>query len=84
MIMQKRYMKSIFVLCFTFLTSICFASENEKRIETLIIQPEPVEVVLLCPEGSKYEGELVPKWVSTDEATDFFCNETNDETEIAE
>ena len=84
MIMQKRYMKSIFILCFTFLTSICFASENEKRIETLIIQPEPVEVVLLCPEGSKYEGELVPKWVSTDEATDFFCNETSDETEIAE
>jgi hypothetical protein len=66
------------------LASVCHASEDEKRIEALIIQPEPVEVVLLCPEGSKYEGELVPKWVSTDEATEFFCNDTDDETEIAE
>jgi len=84
MIMQKHYMKSLFVLCFTFLASICFASENEKRIEPIIIQLEPVEVVLLCPEGSKYEGELVPKWVSTDEATDFFCNDSEDESEVGE
>ena len=84
MIMRKRYMTSLSVLCFIFLASVCHASDNEKRIEPLITQPEPVEVVLLCPEGSKYEGEPVPKWVSTDEATDFFCNETSDETEIAE
>ncbi len=81
MIMPRR---SLSVLCLFLLASICNAAEDGKRIEILIIQPEPVEVVLLCPEGSKYEGELVPKWVSTDEATDYFCNDTSDETEIAE
>jgi len=82
--MQRRYLKILSVLSFMLLTPFGYASENQKKVEPLILQPEPVEVVLFCPEGSKYEGELVPKWVSTDEATDFFCNDSEEETEIAE
>ena len=65
-------------------TSFCYASDNDTRIEPLVIQLEPVEIVLLCPVGSQHEGELVPKWVTTDEATEFFCNDAAEEIEIAE
>ena len=75
-------MKSLNVLFFTFLVGICYASENDEDITPIIT--EPVELVLLCPEGSKFEGELVPKWVTTDEATEFFCNDAIEETEIGE
>ncbi len=66
------------------LTLTSYASENVRTIEPLIIQPVPVEVVLLCPEGSQHEGELVPKWVTSDEATEFFCNDSTEETEVGE
>ena len=84
MIMQRRYTKYFSALCFMLLTSTSYASENVRTLEPLITQPETVEIVLLCPEGSQHEGELVPKWVTTDEATEFFCNDAIEETEIAE
>ncbi len=75
-------MKSIAILIFIFLTSICFASESEEQITPILA--EPIEIVLVCPKGSKYEGEELPKWVTTEEAAEFFCNDTVEETEIAE
>ena len=75
-------MKSIAILIITFITSICFASENEEQITPIIA--EPIEIVLVCPEGSKHEGDELPAWVTTEEAAEFFCNDTEEETEIAE
>ena len=81
--MNSRNMRLLSALCFTFLTSICFASENDQTIEPIFIQIEPVEIVMLCPDDSQHEGELIPKWVTSDEATEFFCNDS-DELELAE
>ncbi len=58
---NRRVMKLFSALCLTCLTSICFASENNKVIEPIITQPEPVEMVMLCPDDSQHEGELIPK-----------------------
>ena len=73
-------MKSLLVIALTFLVSICNASEQEK-VKPLVA--EPVEIVLVCPEGSKHEGEEVPKWVTNEEAIKFYCD-SPEETEIAE
>ena len=75
-------MKSITILCFTFLAVVCHASEDVEKITPILT--EPVEIVLVCPEGSKHEGDELPHWASTEEAAKFFCNETVEETEIAE
>ncbi len=75
-------MKSITILILSLLACICFATESEEQVKPIL--PEPVEIVLVCPEGSKHEGEELPKWVTTIEATDFYCNEIIEETEIAE
>lgn len=80
--MKRRYLKFLNALFLTCLASICYASENEDAIPLIIT--EPVEIVLLCPEGSKYEGELVPKWVTSDEATYYFYNDSTKETEVGE
>ena len=82
--MQRRYTKYLNALCFMLLMPTSYASENVRTIEPLITQPELVEVVLLCPEGSQHEGELVPNWVTTDEATDYFCNDSTEKTEVGE
>jgi len=82
---QKYFAKFISVLCFTCITSFSYASENDETIPRIIPAPaEPLDVVLLCPEGSQHEGELVPKWVANDEAMEFFCNDADDVTEVAE
>lgn len=82
--MKTSYRNALYTLFFMFLSSLSLASENEETIAPLLTAPaEQLEIVLFCPDGSKYEGELVPKWVTTDEATDFFCNDI-EETEIAE
>ena len=75
-------MKSIAILILSLLACICFASESEEQIKPILT--EPVEIVLVCPEGSKHEGEELPEWVTTQEASDFYCNEAVEETEIAE
>lgn len=82
--MKKHIHLLICASGFLFLTSICYASDSNTRVKPIITKPERVDVVLLCPEGSKFEGELVPKWVTTDEATDYFCNDTYEETEVSE
>lgn len=82
--MQIHIIKSVCALYFAAQTSFCYATEDEKDVSQIIMQPEPIEVVLLCPEGSKHEGELVPKWVTTEEATEYFCNDTYEDTEIGE
>ena len=74
-------MKSLTVLWFTFLVGICYATEDENI--TPIIQ-DPIEIVLICPEGSKHEGEKVPKWVTNNDAIKFFCDGPQQETEIGE
>jgi hypothetical protein len=81
--MMKRFgLLLLSLLSLSFLTSICFASEDNKDIAP-ILQLEPIEVVLLCPAGSQHEGELIPNWVANDEAAEFFCNDA-EEKEIAE
>ena len=75
-------MKSIAILIITFLSSICFATESEEQISPILA--EPIEIVLVCPEGSAHEGEELPQWVTTEEAAEFFCNEATEDTEIAE
>ena len=79
--MKGRNMKSLHVIWFTFLIGIGYASEDE---EVTPIIKEPVEIVLVCPEGSKHEGEELPKWVTTKDATEFFCDGSKQETEISE
>ncbi len=79
--MQGSNMKSLTIIWLTCLVGTVFADEKQS------IQPiinEPIEIVLVCPEGSKYQGEKVPEWVTTSAATEFFCNEASEETEIAE
>jgi hypothetical protein len=80
--MKGLNMKSITILYFTFISLICYASESEDGIAHIIT--EPVELVLVCPEGSKHEGEELPTWVTTEEATKFYCNELVEDSEIAE
>jgi len=80
--MNRRDMKLLSALCFTCLANFCYASENEDTIPLVIT--EPVEIVLLCPDSSQHEGELVPKWVTSDEAIEFFCNDSTEETEVGE
>ena len=82
--MKKYIIQFVCVSSLFVLTSLCYASENETRVKPIVTKPEPVEVVIFCPEGSKFEGELVPKWVTTDEATDYFCNDTYEDSEVAE
>lgn len=82
--MNSRTIKLFSTLCFAFLAGASFASEKNKTIAPIITQIEPVEIVVLCPAGSQHEGELVPKWVTSDEATEFFCNDSIKETEIGE
>jgi len=83
--MQRRIVRSICVFCFAALSSFCYASENKGTIEPIFTAPaEALEVVLLCPENSKNSGELVPKWVTTDEAIDYFCNDAESEAEATE
>jgi hypothetical protein len=82
--MNKHIIHFVYASSLLILTSLSFASENETRVKPIITKLEPVEVVLFCPEGSKFEGELVPKWVTTDEATDYFCNDTYEDSEVAE
>ena len=79
--MKGNIMKSLNVIWLTFLIGICYASEDTNI--TPIIK-DPVEIVLVCPEDSKHEGEELPKWVTTNNAIEYFCNEANNETEIAE
>ena len=64
------------------MAGICYATEKEEVITPVLT--EPVEIVLVCPEGSKHEGDELPEWVTTDEAVLFYCNESVSETEIAE
>ena len=83
-IIQKRFMP-VCALCLLCITSFSYASESEGTIPRIIAAPaEPLEVVLLCPEGSQHEGELVPNWVTNDEATDYFCNDSTEDTEVGE
>ncbi|MFK7814834.1 MAG: hypothetical protein AB8B92_00710 [Gammaproteobacteria bacterium] len=76
-------MKLLSALCLVFFASTSFASGNNKVVTPIILQPEPVEMVMLCPDNSQHEGELIPKWVTSDEAIEFFCNDS-EEIEIAE
>lgn len=82
---QRHFMNPVLALCLLCLTSFSNASESEGTIPRIIASPaEPLEVVLLCPEGSQHEGELAPNWVTNDEATDFFCNDSIEETKVGE
>lgn len=82
---SRRLLTPTLALCIFSLTSFAHATESEGTIPRIITAPaEPLEVVLLCPEGSQHEGELVPKWVTNDEATDYFCNDSTEEMEISE
>lgn len=82
-----RLIHPVFALCLLSVTSISYAADSEGTIPRIITAPaEPLalEVVLLCPEGSQHEGELLPKWVTNDEATDYFCNDSTEEMELSE
>lgn len=83
MMTNIRKMQLLSVLCLLFFSSISFASDNHSVVTPIILQPELVELVMLCPEGSQHEGELIPKWVTNEEAIEFFCNDS-EELEIAE
>jgi hypothetical protein len=65
------------------MSSISLASDHNNVIAPVLDQPEPIEIVILCPAGSQHEGELIPKWVTNDEAAEFFCNDS-EELELAE
>ena len=79
--MKGCNMKSLHVIWLTLLVGICYASKDENTTPPI---EDPVEIVLVCPEGSKHEGEELPKWVTTKDATEYFCNGPKTETEIAE
>ncbi|MEM7401144.1 MAG: hypothetical protein AAF304_04255 [Pseudomonadota bacterium] len=79
-------MKSLSVMCITFLVSSVYASEVEK-IEPIIIEPskiETIEVQAECPQGSQHAGEILPEWVIGEESIEYFCNSNEEETELAE
>lgn len=83
--MQRLITTSVCAFCLAALTSFCYASEIKGTIEPIYASPaEPLEVVLLCPEDSTNRGELVPNWVTTDEAIEYFCNDAEEEMEVAE
>ena len=78
-------MKSLRVICFTLLLCTGYASGVEK-VEPIIVEPqkiETIEVVTVCPDGSKYAGEKIPGWVVGEESINYFCN-SEDESVIAE
>ena len=75
-------MKLIAILALALLTGICCAAEDKD--DSTPVLTKPVEIVLVCPKGSKHEGDELPQWVTTEDATNFYCNESVDETEIAE
>ncbi len=79
--MQGSNMKSLTIIWLTCLAGFSYAAEEES-IPPIV--NEPIEIVLVCPEGSKHQGEEVPAWVTTTAATKFFCNEVSDEIEIGE
>jgi len=84
-IVQRRCIKSLCAISLLCLASQSYSAESEGTIPRIIAAPaEPLEVVLLCPEGSQHEGELVPKWVANEEAMEFFCNDAEEETEVGE
>lgn len=79
-------MKSLSVMCFTLLVSSVYASEVEK-IEPIILEPSKIETIKVqaeCPQGSKFAGEKLPEWVVGEESIEYFCNSSEDETELAE
>ena len=83
---QIHFIKSVFALGVLCMSSFSYASENEGTIPRIITAPaEPLalEVVLLCPEGSQHEGELVPNWVTNDEATDYFATTPQNKWKLA-
>ncbi len=75
-------MKSITIFFLTLLAGVCYATEDEDDQSPKLTKP--VEIVLVCPKGSKHEGDKLPEWVTTKDAEDFYCNESVNETEIAE
>jgi len=64
----------------TFSVGIGHASMDEDKEPRI---QEPLELVLVCPEESKHAGDELPRWVTSSEAVDYFCNHTQ-ETELAE
>lgn len=65
-------MKLLSLLCLSFLFSVCYASE-EKTNSSENNAPEPI--VLVCPEHTANKGDEVPKFATTVEAINFFCND---------
>jgi len=79
-------MKSSKLLCLLLLFNAGYAHSVEK-IKPIIVEPievKAIEVEQECPQGSKYAGETLPEWVSGKEAIEFYCNSSEEESELAE
>jgi len=79
-------MKSYKILCVLFLLNAGYAHGVDK-ISPIIVEPieiKAIEAEQECPQGSKYAGETLPDWVSGKESIEFYCNASEEESEIAE
>lgn len=82
--MKGFKMKFLFVCCTTFMVWISHASEPDEM--TTINVNKPVQIVLVCPNGTKHEGEELPQGITNDNAIEYFCDGPKSEmdTEIGE
>ena len=71
------------VIWFSFLIGIACASEDDDT--TLLIKdPVEIDIVLVCSEGTKHEGDEIPAWITTQNARDFYCDGPEEETQLGE
>jgi hypothetical protein len=73
-------MKLFSTLLFAALFNICYAADDEAKSSE---NEAPEAIVIVCPEHTANKGDEVPKFATTVDAINFFCNDQQEtETDI--
>jgi len=74
-------MKLFSILLLTTLFNLSYAVEEENKSTE---SEAPEAIVLVCPEHTANKGDEVPKFATTVEAINFFCNDQQEAENSAE